>query len=394
MSFKRVSFASLREKIIDNRGKTCPTSEFGIPLIATNCIKNENLYPKFEKVRFISNETYKTWFRGHPLPGDIIFVTKGSPGQTVWVDDPVNFCIAQDMVSLRANKEKIYPKYLFALLRSPKVQHGIENMHVGTLIPHFKKGDFGRLFLDIHEDIDVQKRVGDFYFMLCKKIDLNLQMNKTLESIAQAIFKEWFIDFRFPGFDGELVDGLPRGWRKGKLGEDFGLTMGQSPPGESYNEDGDGMLFFQGRTDFDFRFPKPRMFTTAPKRLAKKNDTLVSVRAPVGDINMAFEDCCIGRGLSSVRHNTNAFSYTYYMMKHLENIFKGYEGEGTVFGSINKSSFEGLTVIIPSHNIISQFEKIVNPIDYKIQNNALQILTLTSIRDRLLPKLMSGKIRV
>jgi type I restriction enzyme S subunit len=394
MSYKKVPFLSLLSEIVDNRGKTCPTATNGIPLIATNCIKNENFYPTNENIRYVDNETYKTWFRGHPVPGDIIFVTKGSPGQTCWVPDPVDFCIAQDMVSIRVNEKSIYPKYLFALLRSKHVQKQIENMHVGTLIPHFKKGDFDKLILDIDEDYEVQKGIGDMYFILSEKIELNLKMNKTLEAIAQAIFKEWFIDFRFPGFDGGLVDGLPKGWREGRLGEDFKLLMGQSPPGESYNEIEEGTVFYQGRTDFGFRFPENRIYTTDPNRMAKKLDTLVSVRAPVGDINMALEDCCIGRGLSAVRHISGAYSYTYYAMKSVENIFKGFEGEGTVFGSINKTNFENISTVIPDKEVIEEFEKYINPIDEKILNNSNEIKILTKIRDILLPKLMTGKIRV
>ena len=170
--------------------------------------------------------------------------------------------------------------------------------------------------------------------------------------------------------------------------------MGQSPPGSSYNEIGEGMVFYQGRTDFGFRFPTNRLYTTEPNRKASPLDTLVSVRAPVGDINMANEICCIGRGLSAVRHKVNAFSFTYYMMKNLEPIFKGFEREGTVFGSINKSSFENIEIIVPDKNIIKQFEALVNPIDTKILGNANQIQTLTQTRDTLLPKLMSGQIAV
>lgn len=104
-----VPFGSLLSKIIDNRGKTCPTSEAGIPLIATNCIKNEHLYPVYEKVRYVSQEVYDSWFRGHPEPGDLIFVLKGTPGRVNWVNNPVDFCIAQDMVALRVDENKVYP---------------------------------------------------------------------------------------------------------------------------------------------------------------------------------------------------------------------------------------------------------------------------------------------
>src|SRR5690554_2042955 len=195
MTFKEYSFRELLMNIVDNRGRTCPTSEHGIPLIATNCIKNSGLYPVYEKLRYVSEETYQTWFRGHPEPGDMIFVCKGSPGRVCWTPDPVPFCIAQDMVAIRADTTKVYPKYLFALLRSEAVQHQILNMHVGTLIPHFKKGDFANLYLQIPEDMEYQRRVGDAYFSFCESIEKNHQINQTLEQMAQAIFKSWFVDF-------------------------------------------------------------------------------------------------------------------------------------------------------------------------------------------------------
>ncbi len=195
MRYKEYSFRDLLSNIVDNRGRTCPTTENGIPLIATNCIRNDNLYPVYDKIRYISQDTYDTWFRGHPEPNDMIFVCKGSPGRVCWVPNPIEFCIAQDMVAIRADETKVNPKYLFALLRSPETQHLIENMHVGTLIPHFKKGDFGNLYLKIPEDYDYQQKVGDIYFKFCQKIELNTQINQTLESMAQAIFKSWFVDF-------------------------------------------------------------------------------------------------------------------------------------------------------------------------------------------------------
>ena len=148
MKVNRVPFTEVLSNIVDNRGKTCPTADEGLPLIATNCIRNENLYPTREKVRYVDEDTYENWFRGHPEPGDIIFVTKGSPGRVCMTPDPVDFCIAQDMVAVRADPEKIDPGYLFAVLRSRDTQTQIGNMHVGTMIPHFKKGDFPKLMLN------------------------------------------------------------------------------------------------------------------------------------------------------------------------------------------------------------------------------------------------------
>lgn len=206
METNRFSFKELLSNIVDNRGKTCPTAEDGLPLIATNCIKMDSLYPVFEKVRYVSNETYENWFRGHPEPDDIIFVCKGSPGRVSWTPNPVNFCIAQDMLAIRANKDIVDQKFLFALLRSKITETKMLNMHVGTLIPHFKKGDFGNLYFDIPKDKSVQKVIGDIHFKICEKIELNRQMNQTLEQMAQALFQSWFVDFD-PVIDNALAQG-------------------------------------------------------------------------------------------------------------------------------------------------------------------------------------------
>lgn len=291
------------------------------------------------------------------------------------------------------NKKLVDKDYLFYLVATEEFTNIANSGSSGTRMP---RADWKQLEKSEWQlpDITTQRQIAQILSSLDDKIELNLQMNQTLEAMAQAIFKEWFVNFNFPGFDGELVDGLPKGWRIGNLGDEFNLIMGQSPPGTSYNEIGEGMVFYQGRTDFGFRFPTNRLYTTEPKRIAKPLDTLVSVRAPVGDINMANEMCCVGRGLSSVRHKSDAYSFTYYMMKYLEPVFNGFEGEGTVFGSINKTNFESIEIIVPSDEIVSEFEIVANPIDDKILENTKQIQTLTQTRDTLLPKLMSGELEI
>jgi len=290
--------------------------------------------------------------------------------------------------------DEIDPDFLYWVLRTKPYQFYIVGSATGSTVKHTSPTRICSYEFQAPKDIEEQRQIAQILSSLDDKIELNLQMNQTLEAMAQAIFKEWFVNFNFPGFDGELVDGLPKGWRMGKLGDEFNLIMGQSPPGTSYNEIGEGMVFYQGRTDFGFRFPTNRLYTTEPKRIAKPLDTLVSVRAPVGDINMANEICCVGRGLSSVRHKSDAYSFTYYMMKNLEPVFNGFEGEGTVFGSINKSNFESIEITVPSDEIIYEFETVVNPLDDKILENTKQIQSLTQTRDTLLPKLMSGQLEV
>lgn len=321
--------------------------------------------------------------------GQLIISARGTVGELAMLGKDMAF--NQSCYGLNATKETTN-EFLYYLVKDSigKIK---QNTH-GAVFDTITKQTFENIEVTIPASIEEQARIAQILTSLDDKIELNLQMNHTLEAIAQAIFKEWFVDFEFPGFDGVLVDGLPKGWKMGKLGEEFNLIMGQSPKGETLNQNNDGMIFYQGRTDFGFRFPTNRVYTTEPNRIANKLDTLVCVRAPVGDVNMAIEKCCIGRGLSAVRHKSDAYSYTYYTMKNIESIFKGFESEGTVFGSLNKNNFENIEVLIPGKTIISEFEKIINPIDNKILNNTLEIQILTQTRDSLLPRLMSGKVRV
>lgn len=170
--------------------------------------------------------------------------------------------------------------------------------------------------------------------------------------------------------------------------------MGQSPAGESYNDAGDGLFFYQGRTDFGLRFPTPRMYTTAPTRFAQKGDILLSVRAPVGDLNFAMEDCCIGRGLAALNSKLGSQMHLFYTLAGFQQIFKVMDGNGTTFGSITKDRLFDMSVVIPPDEILMCFEKRVKPIESKIEKCEEEIRELTKLRDWLLPMLMNGQARV
>lgn len=191
-----------------------------------------------------------------------------------------------------------------------------------------------------------------------------------------------------------IIDNADDSCSTGVLADIAVITMGQSPPGDTYNEKGRGMVFFQGRAEFGFRFPTRRLYTTNPKRIAQTNDTLLSVRAPVGDINVAYEECCIGRGLSSIRSKDNHQSFVLYTMLALREELNMFNGEGTVFGSINRDSLNSISISIPPKAVIDRFEKVVAPMDAIIRNNYDEIRRLEAIRDCLLPQLMSGELDV
>jgi len=253
-----------------------------------------------------------------------------------------------------------------------------------------------------------QRSASKILSELDEKIELNQQMNKTLEAIAKSIFRHWFIDFEFPNeegkpykssggdmvYDDELHREIPNGWRMGKLSEISSITMGQSPPGETYNEIGEGIPFYQGVRDFGVRFPSRRVFCTAPTRFAQKDDILLSVRAPVGSLNIANEKCCVGRGLAAVRHIKNYQSYLYALFLATSRKWDIFEAGGTVFGAATKSNVEGFEILIPPDALQHRFNLLTYPAHMKIALLEEELRNLSKIRDSLLPKLMSGKIRV
>lgn len=146
----------------------------------------------------------------------------------------------------------------------------------------------------------------------------------------------------------------------------------------------------------NFGFLKIEFIQLTQEAFAEKYDILISVRAPVGAQNMAKEKCCIGRGVAAFRYkqNNSFYTYTYFKLKSLMNEIQQYNETGTVFGSISKSDFQSFEITIPPYKMVERFQSDVKPIDDKIITNCFQIRTLEKLRDTLLPKLMSGEVRV
>lgn len=343
--------------------------------------------------------------------------------------------------NVKENIDKLFIKYVIS---SPFFKAYIHNLSTGTTIKNVSlklMRDFEFYLPNLH----IQKKISNILGTLDNKIDLNTQINQTLEQIAQALFKSWFVDFdpvrakvqalsdglsleqaelaamqaisgktpeeltalsqtqpeRYAelaetakAFPCEMVevDGIevPKGWELSTIGDCYDVVMGQSPKGETYNENKQGMLFYQGRAEFGWRFPTPRLFTTDPKRIAEQNSILMSVRAPVGDINIALEKCCIGRGLAALQHKSKSLSFGLYQIQSIKSELDLFNGEGTVFGSINQANLKNIQIINPDEKFIQLFEKYLSSCDSKIMNNEIENNALKEIRDLLLPRLLSG----
>lgn len=418
---------------------------------------------QLSNMQYLTSDVRKQIARYIVNTGDIGFAIVGHTiGMVFYVDERFDGAnLTENAARLTNVREAFVSKFLYYYFTSEEGQTSIASRSVGSAQGKLPLYNLRSMPVP-KPPIEIQEQIASILSAIDNKIALNRQINTTLESMAQALFKSWFVDFD-PVIDNALAAGheipdelaaraarrealrqqtsktanetigatdadspeqalpdtglsdqrlpseiqqlfpdrfvfteemgwVPEGWEVGSVGAGFDVTMGQSPPGDTYNEDGIGMPFFQGRADFGFRYPTNRVYCTSPKRFAKPADTLVSVRAPVGDINMASVDCCIGRGVAAVRHSSGASSYTYYAMLQLREHFKVYEGEGTVFGSINQKDFKALPSLKVPESLLEYFEMYASKLDRKIELSTENINSLVQLRDSLLPKLLSGQI--
>jgi len=359
----------------------------GVPFYRSKEVIDKFLKREVQTELFISEEkftTIKDKF-GVPEKDDILLTSVGTLGVPYLVRDKDRFYFKDGNLTWFRNIDKntIDVQYLFIWLQSIIGKQKLDEITIGSTQSALTIQGLKSVSILLPE-LKKQTAIASILSSLDDKIDLLHRQNKTLEQMAETIFRQWF------------VEEAEEGWEDGFLDDEFEFTMGQSPAGETLNEDKNGIVFFQGRTDFGFRFPEPRIYTTSPTRIAKPLDTLVSVRAPVGDMNMAYEECCLGRGVAAFRYKNNKdyYSYTYYKLRSLMTPIKQFEDNGSVFGSIGKEDFKTIENVIPPINLINEFQKKAKPIDDKIILNTTQIRSLTQLRDTLLPKLMSGEVRV
>lgn len=297
--------------------------------------------------------------------------------------EPVDYIASTKLMVLRADTSKVLPMYLYYYLKSAPVIAELQMLaetRSGTF-PQITFTELSNLTIPV-PSISEQEAIVATIKCMEDRIDCNAKINDNLQQQAMALYASMFLDN--PALESTA----------GTLKNIADITMGQSPSGSSYNEDGNGEVFYQGRAEFGYRFPTRRLYTIEPKRMAEAGDVLLSVRAPVGDLNVAYERCCIGRGLGAIHSRNGYQSFVLYTMFALRPQLDIYNGEGTVFGSINRSALNDMPIDIPSEDAIAEFEAIARPMDDMIRSNYEENCRLQELRDSLLPRLMSGEVDV
>ena len=315
--------------------------------------------------------------------GDIVFGRKGSVDRHCLIrKDQEGWMQGTDCIRVRILDDSVYPEFVSYYLLTNAVKMKINNSAVGSTMASLNTDILGDI--DIHlPDYIEQKRIALILGTIDKKISKNNMINDYLCSQIQLLFSYLF-----------NLSSIPKSWTKGVLTDIANITMGQSPSGDSYNILGNGYPFYQGSTDFGAIFPTIRVYTNKPSRFASVFDTLLSVRAPVGSLNIAYENCCIGRGLASVHGKYNNNTFVRYLLKNNRWYFDNINNSGTTFGSITKNYLFDMPIVIPSSKLVATFEQKANLMEQQIYKNEQQTRELQNLHNWLLPMLMNGQATI
>ena len=326
--------------------------------------------------------------------GDIVFSRRGDVTRRAYITGKEDgWLCGTGCLLLRLNHPQCDNRYLVRFLGLHETRSYLTQHAIGATMPNLNQRILASVpvVLPPREHQEQIIRVISAYDDL---IENNRRRIQLLEQTARLLYKEWFVHLRFPGHEHvKIKAGVPEGWERKTLDEIADITMGQSPKSIYYNEDGNGLPFHQGVTDFGVRFPSHQTYCTVQNRLAEPGDILFSVRAPVGRINITTNKIVIGRGLASIRSNRDQQNFLFYALKN--HFFKeDMIGGGAIFAAVTKKDLHGVELLQALDRVAEMFMEHIVPIDLQIEKLHQSNEQLIKARDLLLPRLMNGKITI
>ena len=293
--------------------------------------------------------------------------------------------------------DNVVPDFLYYVMNSELVRRQLRATATGSTVRHTAPERVHSCEVSL-PPFQIQELIAWILGSLDELIRNNRHRIEILEEMARLLYREWFVQYRFPGGDEadllETENGpVPAGWGWKRLAEACDLTMGQSPKSEFYNDQGDGLPFHQGVTDFGFRYPTHSKWCTVENRVAEADDILVSVRAPVGRINVAPEKMVIGRGLSALRSLDGHQTFLFEQLRHVFAV-EDSMGGGTIFKAVTKRDMQDIQLIEPPSDLVHQWSELATPMFDLVRVLTFQNRCLVEARDLLLPRLISGELDV
>lgn len=345
---------------------------------------------------------------------DVLISMIGTVGESCLIKEEPGFAIKN--IGLFKTKTEADGKWLYYFLQSNEAQQSIHEQSRGTTQQYIPLGALREFPILVCDDLEEQKAIVEVLGALDDKIELNRRMNATLEAVARALFQSWFVDFDpvrakldgrkpsnldpttaalFPdAFQDSALGHIPKGWEISRLDEIATVTMGLSPNGESYNSKEIGTPLINGPVEFGDYFPVKAKWTEAATRFATKDDLIFCVRgSTTGRRVVSDGEYGIGRGVCAIRPNNGCYSFLYQTINiGLDRLLE--KTTGSVFPSLNAPDIKGFPVLKPSKAILEAYDRATSPLLRLLQQNHHQSRTLATLRDTLLPKLLSGELRV
>lgn len=388
------------EFIVDCPHSTAPDEGEGYPLIRTPNVGKGRL--DLNGVHRVSESVYKQRIqRGAPRANDLIFAREAPAGNVALVQENQTVCLGQRTVLIRPNVQKVNPQYLVYYLLSPKPQYELLGTANGATVAHVNLPAIRNLKIELPEK-SVQDKIGTILVTYDDLIENNQKQIKLLEEAAQRLYKEWFVDLRFPGHENtKIVDGIPEGWNICPFSSKVDIMSGGTPK-TSIPDYYNGRIPFYTPKDSDGAFfaYKTQMNITegglknCNSRLYPPKTVIITARGTVGKTTILAVPMAMNQSCYALKMKEN--DAPYYLFFALNNEIKALQtmANGGVFNTIIGKTFDSINIQIPKDPLIYGFEETVRPFMEQIKNKLQANSKLVEARDRLLPKLMNGEVKV
>ena len=378
----------------------------GIPYLTAKNITKSGV--DYSNIDYISEETYNKHFKKksnaltQPEKDDILYSIIGSIGGVYVVQDE-KIGISSSVAIFRANSDVVIPQYLAYFLKSAFFDAQVQAIKGGVAQGFMSLGKLGSVKISYPEDIKYQEKIVKILSAYDDLIENNKKQIKLLEEAAQRLYKEWFVDLRFLGYeDVEIIDAVPEGW-KYRLVSEFGEVITGKTPSTSKSEYYGGEIPFVTIPDMHekvFPLTTEKKLTrvgadTQKNKYLPANTVIVSCIATVGLVNITVEPCQTNQQINSViLSNEGDLYYFYETMKRIKALLDGVGSNGATMINVNKTKFGNIKVLYPTVDLLNKYNKFSKTIFEKILALSKEIIMAEQARDCLLPKLMNGEIEV
>lgn len=412
--WKTVKLGDVADVLSGYAFKTKDFIEEGVPVVKIKNIIPPNI--DINDTQYVSNEMYEEKIKYALNYNDILISMTGSNvnqiASAVGKIGRVKLKYTKLLLNQRVGKlfvkdnSKCNYDYLYYYLIQPEIRYNLAANAGGSANQaNISPADIKNIDIKL-PSLEEQEKIVNILSCLDDKIELNNEMNKTLEEMAQSIFKRWFVDFEFPNEDGqpykssggEMVESelgmIPKGWEVKKMKDISNLMMGISPKSSSYNNEFIGVPLLNGAGDFDNGNISPTKYTTEAKRVCSKGDIILSIRGTIGNLNISDSEYCLGRSMCALRGKDDIDNMLIFMnMSKSIELLKN-NAIGSVIVGLSKPDIEEIMIAYPNYELRKLFSEQLYNLYFRKKHNISENENLKCIRDTLITRLMNGDISV